>query len=168
MSMLFSKIEIDRRVSEYFANSKNRRLNKTFAVLTHLGDGALWLTIYALIFFFLYDRYTRMLYALVSAEIIGLSLIISLRYITKRRRPDRNYTSIIPWNKYSFPSHHSLRTFLIATIIGIYSPHLLPFLLSVAVVVSFSRIYLLKHYLSDVFAGALLGFLTANISLRLF
>lgn len=167
--MLFLKLEnIDRRVSDYFSYSKNRRLNKTFAVLAHLGDGVLWLIVYVLMFFFLYDRYSRMLHSLVPAETIGLFFIISLRYLTGRKRPDSNYTSIIPWNKYSFPSHHSLRAFLIATIVGKYFPHSLPFMFFAAVVISFSRIYLLRHHLSDVLAGALLDVLTANISLRLF
>ena len=168
MSILFSIVDLDRIISEYFAHSKNRWLNKTFAVLTHLGDGALGLMVYALMFFFLYNRFSRMLHLLVSAEIIGLSFIIPLRYLTGRKRPDRNYTSVIPWNKYSFPSHHSLRMFLITTVVGAYFPHLLPFLLLAAVVISFSRIYLLRHYLSDVLAGALLGILAAYISFGLF
>ena len=159
---------IDKRVSEYFAYSRNQRLNKFFAILTHFGDGVFWLTMYIFVFFFLNDSFTRVLQTLIPAEFIGLFFVISLRYMTKRKRPDRNYISIIHWNKYSFPSHHSLRAFLIATVIGAYYPYLLLFLFLAAVIISFSRIYLLKHYPSDVLAGALLGILTANVSLRLF
>jgi len=169
MTNIFSRIQnVDKRVSGYFADSKDSWLKKSLPVVTHLGDGALWVTVYTLTFIFIYNRFSQLLHTLISAEMIGICFIISLRYLAKRTRPDRTYRSIIAWNRYSFPSHHSLRIFLIATVGGAHFPYMLPILFVAAVVVSFSRIALLRHYLSDVLAGALLGVLAANISLKLF
>ena len=77
------------------------------------------------------------------------------------------YFPLTPWNRYSFPSHHALRSFTIAVIIGSHFPRLLSFLLVMAAIVSFSRIYLSKHYLSDVLAGGLLGVFVATSTQRL-
>ncbi len=169
MTNIFSRIQnVDKRVSGYFADSKDSWLKKTLSVMTHLGAGASWIAVYTLTSIFMYDRFSQLLHTLISAEMIGLCFIISLRYLAKRARPDKKYQSIIAWNRYSFPSHHSLRVFFIATVGGAYFPHLLSILLIAAVVISFSRIVLLRHYLSDVVTGGLLGVLTANLSLRLF
>ncbi|MBW2194639.1 MAG: phosphatase PAP2 family protein [Deltaproteobacteria bacterium] len=132
--------------------------------LTHLGTGAVWITVYAFSLIFLYERFTQLIFTLILAEMTGLLIIVILRYITRRERPARHYKCffLTPWNRYSFPSHHALRSFMIVVIVGAHFPRLFPFFLFIAVVVSFSRIYLAKHFLSDVLVGALLGILLAN------
>jgi len=165
---LFLHIEkFDRKVSEYLALSRKPWLKKSLALVTHLGDGIFWLIAYLCMFFFFYESLGQMLHTLLSAEIMGLFIVIPLRYVTKRERPAVQYPPKIAWNKYSFPSHHSLRSFFIATIISTYCKNLFFFLFSGAVAVSFSRIYLSRHYLSDVLAGMLIGLFTAAISLSL-
>jgi undecaprenyl-diphosphatase len=54
--------------------------------------------------------------------------------------------------------------FIIAVVVGTDYPEVLPLLLIMAATVSFSRIYLSKHYLSDVLAGAFLGIILAMAS----
>lgn len=160
MDIAFSRIiEIDRKINSYFESLNNLWLKMTFGFLTHLGSGAVWITIYAFFLFFFKDYFSRMIFSLILAEITGLVIIIILRYITKRERPlpHPNPHFLSPWNKYSFPSHHSMRSFMIASIVGLSYQFWLPFLLFIAVIISFSRIYLLRHYLSDVLTGALLG-----------
>ena len=169
MNISFGKLmEMDRTVSQYFASHNNPWLRAPLRALTHLGTGAVWITVYALFFIFLQNHFTQLILTLILAEVIGLLTIIVLRYMTKRKRPiiHYKYLSLTPWNRYSFPSHHALRSFIIAVILGTYYPWLLPFLLVMAATVSFSRIYLLKHYLSDVLVGALLGILLATASQR--
>jgi len=171
MNISFSRLtELDRRISRYFASHNNPWLRGALRALTHLGTGAIWISLYALwLIFFLQDHYTRLILTLILAEVIGLLTIIILRYMIKRKRPiiSYRYFYLTPWNKYSFPSHHTLRSFIIAVVIGTDFPRLLPLLLIMAATVSFSRIYLLKHYLSDVLAGTLLGILLAMMSQRL-
>ena len=57
---------------------------------------------------------------------------------------------------YSFPSGHATEAFVGAIIIGKKYGHLWLFIL-LALVISFSRVYIGVHYPGDVLAGALLG-----------
>lgn len=95
--------------------------------------------------------------------------IIILRYITKRKRPVTQYKPffLAPWNRYSFPSHDALRSFLIAVILGANYSGLLPFLLFMAATIGFTRLYLSKHYLSDVLVGSLIGIVLGMELLKL-
>ncbi len=158
--------ETDRIISQYFSSHNNGWLRSALGTLTHLGSGGVWIIIYALLFIFLDDHFTQLLLTLILAEMIGLLTIIILRYMTKRKRPSIHYKYyfLTPWNRYSFPSHHTLRVFIIAVIVGKDYPEIFPLLLIMAATVSFSRIYLSKHYLSDVLAGAFLGIMLAMAS----
>ena len=167
MTVHFEKLAaLDHGVSRYFGLHNDPRLRAALGVVTYLGTGMLWVPLYALFLLITRDHLFQLISTLVLAEVMGLFFIIILRYGTKRARPARSYKAfpLTPWNRYSFPSHHALRSFIIAVVIGIAFPWLLPFLLPAASVVSFSRIYLSKHYLSDVLAGALLGILLAGAS----
>jgi len=169
MNISFEKLtEIDREINGYFVSKDNPWLRGTLGALTHLGTGAFWITLYALGLIFLYDHFSKLILTLILAEIMGLLTIIILKYVTKRKRPiaDYKFFPLTPWNRYSFPSHHALRSFLVASIIGTDFPGVRPFLFIMAATVGFSRIYLSKHYLSDVLAGTLLGIPLAVTSQR--
>ena len=169
MNVSFTKwVEIDRKTDLYFSSHNNPRLRAVLAALTRLGTGALWVVVYTLSLILLPDHCARVILTLIFAELIGLMVIVALRYLTKRKRPiDLHRTcALTPWNRYSFPSHHTLRCFIIAVIVGADFPRLLPFLIVTASAVGFSRIYLSKHYLSDVVVGCLLGILLALMSQR--
>ena len=57
----------------------------------------------------------------------------------------------------SFPSGHSATAFAAAVAVGFVSPRLRKPLLTLAVLVAASRVYLGVHYATDVLAGSLLG-----------
>ncbi|WP_316897701.1 phosphatase PAP2 family protein [Pseudodesulfovibrio indicus] len=61
----------------------------------------------------------------------------------------------------SFPSGHTLRIFSSMTALGLVLPRLRVPALALAVVVGASRVLALKHYPSDVLAGALVGIVAA-------
>ena len=151
-------LDFDRRAAGYFASLELPWLVKFMKILTHLGSGAFWLAGYVFLIFY-ESQISSLVFVLILAEIIGFSAVILLKYMTKRSRPDResSFYHYILWNKYSFPSQHSLRAFMVAMIFGTTYPAFLPFLILVAVTISFSRLCLLKHYFSDVFTGALFG-----------
>ncbi len=152
-------IEIDQRASTYFASLDNPLLKRALGVVTYLGSGAFWITAYAFSLILFHNSSSKLIFTLIAGEIAGLSTIIVLKYMTKRKRPNVKYKTFFlsPWNEYSFPSHHALRSFLIAVILGVAHPDLLPFLIFMAVTVGFTRLYLLKHYLSDIVIGSFIG-----------
>lgn len=167
----FDKIlKIDRKINQSLAAEYNLPwLRGTLGALTYLGTGAVWLAAYAFFLIFLPDHFTQLILALVLSEAVGLLTIIVLRYITKRERPatSHKYFFLTPWNRYSFPSHHAYRVTILLIIFGTAFPQLLSFLIVMAATVCFSRIYLAKHYFSDVLTGVFLGIILAIVSQRI-
>ena len=161
-------LQTDRKVSGYFAAQDNRWLKGLFRAFSRLGTGAVWISVYALCLIFFPDHAGGLIKTLILAELLGLTVIVILRYLTRRERPSANYRCfyLTPWNRYSFPSHHAFRAFVIAILIGTNHPEFFPALIITAAIVGFSRIYLLKHYLSDVLAGILLAVVVASASHR--
>ena len=68
----------------------------------------------------------------------------------------------------SMPSGHATTAFATAAALGYFLPRLRMPLLIVAVLVGLSRVFLDTHYMSDVFAGAELGMVSAVIIARAF
>lgn len=66
------------------------------------------------------------------------------------------------WN--SFPSGHTVTIFMLTAVLSIILPrklHLQPLLFILAVLVGFSRIYLMQHFWVDVYVGSALGLIAA-------
>ncbi len=158
-------VSLDQHVQALFKRPRNAQVELFFRGVTHAGDGALWLVVYLLLLIFFRQQTANILPLLISGELIATALVICLRYATRRHRPDPRYRTFVltPWNRYSFPSHHSLRVFFLAVLVGRGHPAFLPFFLGLALIVSCSRLYLSKHYLSDVLTGAGIGVLIAML-----
>lgn len=98
--------------------------------------------------------------ALVVSHVMGEGLI---KHLVKRVRPchglDDDEQIITKPRFYSFPSGHSAASFAMVGV-SLLRCRLIVFLpiLLLASLISFSRLYLRVHYLTDVIAGALLGF----------
>ncbi|MGJ8513186.1 phosphatase PAP2 family protein [Carnimonas bestiolae] len=86
-----------------------------------------------------------------------------------RERPYISYNVIPctmpPLDRYSFPSGHTLHAVMFLTLTYYYVPQLLPIVVPFAIVVMASRVILGLHYLTDVAAGALLGFAIAHLGI---
>ncbi len=89
--------------------------------------------------------------------------VFSLKYLVNRQRPDGPCPR---WNS-SFPSGHTTFSFTQAFIAAHHYPRFKVPLFTYAAVAGLSRIYLKKHYPSDVIAGALLGILTGYLTVEL-
>ena len=69
---------------------------------------------------------------------------------------------------FSFPSTHAATAFAAATILTFFDKKRRWFYYTIAVLISFSRIYLGCHYLLDVVFGMLIGYLISKLILRIF
>ncbi len=123
-------------------------------------------------------------YHFIAAEFIQLTIIISLRYFIKRERPVpafplifnekvKLYALVVGWNRYSFPSLHASRAFMLCIIIyngpGIHNMDFISLflLLASAMTVTLSRLILQRHFMSDVVTGATVGMISAFATLNI-
>ena len=139
---------------------------------TRSGDGWLW---YALAVILLMYGGEHRYYAVASgacAAIAGIFIFRALKHASHRKRPceiePHCWASILPPDKYSFPSGHSITAFAIALSIGSFYPQLYGPLLMIAVLIAASRIILGMHFLSDVLAGSVIGALLGFASFSIF
>ena len=169
-SVLIAKIiALDKKLNSHLVAFRKLWLLKITRIVTWLGSGAFLATVYVFIFFFCQRALRPFVIALVVAELAGLLMVIALRYLTRRERPRADFTARIlaPWNRYSFPSLHTARMFMLTVMVGTHYRELFLFMLSVAIVICFTRIYLERHYLSDVLAGVAIGCIAAVVSLSI-
>lgn len=128
---------------------------------TRAGDGWLWTLVGLFILFFGgEDRFTALALA-GSAALAGIGLFIVLKKVSGRKRPceiePHCWAKLLPPDRFSFPSGHTITAFAVAISLSQFYPALLPALLFCALSIAASRILLGMHFLSDVIAAVLLG-----------
>ncbi|CAG0918778.1 unnamed protein product [Notodromas monacha] len=96
------------------------------------------------------------------ATIFDIIVVALVKSVARRRRPEQKSEMLMTFgpDKFSFPSGHASRAVLFALLLSTRQLWLLPWnaILAVwAVSVSVSRVVLGRHFLGDVFGGAVLG-----------
>lgn len=89
----------------------------------------------------------------------------TLKYLVGRPRPAAAGPFVAP-ELDSFRSGHATSVFAVATVLGSFYPRLRWPLYVLAAAIALGRVYLARHYLSDILAGALVGLLIASLVLH--
>ena len=146
--------DLDRDIFNYVHEDMNNKfLDKATPIIQLMGDPKGYLGVCVLLCAFGNDKMYET-GKMASAGFVESGLLaFALKETIRRSRPlNKNEED-------SFPSGHSTFSFTLATIAGYQYPKLrIPIYLT-AMGTGFSRIYLGRHYPSDVLAGAIIGVL---------
>jgi undecaprenyl-diphosphatase len=139
---------------------------------TRMGDGWLWCGIgLALLLVGGPDRFAAIGVAGLAA-FSGIVLFRVLKRISQRKRPcelePHCWANLLPPDRFSFPSGHTITAFSVALVLSSYYPDLRWVLLPAAGAIAVSRILLGMHFLTDVIAGSAIGLAVGSACLRLF
>ena len=130
-------------------------------VSTRGGDGWLWYALALILLVYGGENRFAAVGAGASAAFAAFLIFRALKRTSRRKRPceiePHCWAAILPPDKYSFPSGHSITAFGIAIAVGLFYPELQVCLLAAAFLIAASRIILGMHFLSDVLAGSAIG-----------
>ncbi len=128
---------------------------------TRLGDGYLWYGLAIMLLAFGGPQRLSAVGAAGSAALLGVLIFKALKRLSHRKRPcqfePHCWSKVLPPDKFSFPSGHTMTAFSIALVLSYFYPTLEGTLFFLALSIGFSRIVLGMHFLSDVLAGMILG-----------
>ena len=139
---------------------------------TRGGDGWLWYAFGLILFVCGGVHRFAAIEAGGSSAVMAIFLFRVLKRTSRRKRPceiePHCWASILPPDKYSFPSGHSITAFAVAIPLGLFYPYLETTLLAAACLIAISRIVLGMHFLSDVIAGSAIGLVLGFLSFYIF
>ena len=166
--MIHRLLELDKHLSDRLRLSENARLARAIAAfLAHSGDSWFWLAGLLLIWLFNQGA-LRAIAAFYGLAILVLAgIVLGIKFIVRRRRPAGEWGAIYRnTDPHSFPSGHAARAILLAVLSWTFGLQPLAWILTLWVpLVSLARVSMGVHYLIDVIAGWLLGFLMAIVML---
>ncbi|MFA5692022.1 MAG: phosphatase PAP2 family protein [Acholeplasmataceae bacterium] len=160
-------MQFEIRLIEIIQKIRTPFLDQVMKLLTELGDKFFFIGVALLFYWFINKRESFKLVFIFILSAIG---IVGIKNIAKRPRPFINNPELgvgSPTSGYSFPSGHAQNSAVIATTISkSYKIKWLNILLiALIIIVPFTRLYLGQHYLTDVIAGLIIGYLVTLIGL---
>src|SRR5260221_5873100 len=128
---------------------------------TGKGDGWLWYALGAMLLIYGGPQRFAAIGAAGSSAILGIFVFKLLKRLSQRSRPcqiePHCWSKVLPPDKFSFPSGHTMTAFSIALVISYFYHGVELAVFFFACSIAISRIVLGMHFLSDVLAGAILG-----------
>lgn len=149
----------DESVRDYALDKRSPARDSFFDTVTYLGHPAVNLAIAGGLALAGDDEVA---YKAANAVVFSSIITQTIKIIVGRPRPRVENRTAQPFgwddDHWSFPSGHAASTFALAGVLAAEYPKYKLLFYSGAIMVGLSRIYLDKHYLSDVVAGAAIGF----------
>lgn len=166
----------DSEIVRYVSEIRHGFLDEFFLGITFLSSKVIiFFVLTSLLFFVSKGDKRRWIVPLWLTLLLSGLVSFILKFSIQRPRPfQAGIVSVMPllekasyfiWN-FSFPSSHAMIAFCAVPILSREFPKFKYFWILFAVLVSFSRIYLGLHYLSDVIAGGLIGYLIGAIIVK--
>lgn len=147
----------------------NKIKHAILGFFAHSGDS--WYLLALLFFIWLFSRSAWHTYAafLAAAILIQATLVLGIKFLIKRSRPSGDWGAIYRnSDPHSFPSGHATRVAMLAVLCwGLNLTGLAVILTIWVFLVSFARVILGVHYISDIVVGWLLGIGLAYMMLLL-
>ena len=143
-------------------------LDKLMVAVSTIGNGgAVWIATGIIMLFFKKHRKTGI--AVLIGLLLGLILgNLTIKNLVARPRPCAINTDInllIPFpSEFSFPSGHTLSSFVSAVGIYLGNKKLGVWAVVLASLIAFSRLYLYVHFPTDILGGIILGTVLAHIA----
>ncbi|MEA4907521.1 MAG: phosphatase PAP2 family protein [Chloroflexi bacterium] len=168
MTYLRPLLELDDRLSHRLRLPPGQRwLWPLAGFFAHSGDSWFWLAGLGLVWLFggsaWHDRS-----AVMAIGVFGLAvLVLAIKFTVRRQRPPGEWGAIYrSADPHSFPSGHAARSVMLATLAWQLGPPWFGWLLLAwAPLVCLARVLVGVHYLSDILAGVVVGFLAALLLL---
>lgn len=129
----------------------NGFLDSALPAIQRIGDPPVYLGICTLLLAFGNEKMAETGKLAAAAFLESGSIVYALKQMINRPRPLNELEEV------SFPSGHSALAFTLATVVGHEYPRTRIPLYITASATAFSRVYLGRHYPSDVIFGALIG-----------
>lgn len=159
LSLLGLAFASDQGIRDYALDRQSPTGDNFFGSVTHLGHPAVGLAIAGGLTLAGEDEVA---YKSANAVIYSGFATQAIKLIVGRPRPyvENRRADPLSWDDdhWSFPSGHTASAFALARVLAEEYPDYKVLFYGGAVLVGLSRIYLDKHYISDVVAGAAIGF----------
>lgn len=150
---------------------KNDFLDEFMPKITSLGNGGvLWIGIAILLLMFKKTRQTGLVMAAAMLCCFVFGNLI-LKNVIARPRPyvvDPSIALLVrpSVEAGSFPSGHTMNAFSAAFVLTFRQERFYGWALTVAILIAFSRIYLMMHFPTDVLGGMIIGYISADLCCR--
>ena len=148
----FVRLDQDIFDAIYDEPPRSEPLGATMEIATYLGDSRVLLAGALLLMAYGNDKGLETGRLLASTAIGTSGIVWGMKHIIRRKRP---LDEVL--RNPAFPSGHTAQAFAGATLLGARHPKLRVPLYIGAVLVGFTRVYLGRHYASDVIVGAAVG-----------
>ena len=128
---------------------------------TRMGDGWLWYGLGVMLLIYGGSQRFAAIGAAGVSAVTGIGVFKLLKKLSQRPRPcelePHCWSKVLPPDRFSFPSGHTMTAFSIALVVSYFYPSLEGALFFLALSIALSRIVLGMHFLSDVLAGMVIG-----------